>query len=231
MLDTIFTRVLDMSVTGSMVIAVVLSARLLLKRVPKIFSYALWAVVLFRLLCPVSVTTDFSLLGLFDTPAVENTQHTTAVEYIPYDVVHTPNLEVQLPVPPAINDAVNDTLPQEHAALGADPLEGKFAIGSLIWLLGIATMAIYSAVSYFLLRRKLVGSVLLRDNIYLADGIGSPFVMGFIRPKIYLPSALSEQEQSYIILHEQHHIRRGTTSLKRWRSSPCASTGSILWCG
>ena len=93
--------------------------------------------------------------------------------------------------------------------MGADPLEGEFAIGSLIWLLGIATMAIYSAVSYFSLRRKLVGSILLRDNIYLADGIGSPFVMGFIRPKIYLPSALSEQEQSYIILHEQHHIRRG----------------------
>ena len=201
--------ILNMTITGSVVILFVLLARLALKKAPKIFSYALWVVVLFRLLCPVSITTDFSLLGLFDTPAVENTQHTTAVEYIPYDVVHTPDLEVQLPVPPAINDAVNDTLPQEHAALGADPLEGKFAIGSLIWLLGIAAMAIYSAVSYILLRRKLVGAVLLRDNIYLADGIDSPFVMGLFRPKIYLPSALSEQEQGYIILHEQHHIRRG----------------------
>ena len=206
--------ILNMSITASVIILFVLLARLALKKAPKIFSYALWAVVLFRLLCPVSITTDFSLLGLFDTPAVENTQHTTAVEYIPYDVVHTPDLEVQLPVPPAINDAVNNTLPQKHAALGADPLEGEFAIGSLIWLLGIAAMAIYSAVSYILLRRKLVGSVLLRDNIYLADGIGSPFVMGFIRPKIYLPSALSEQEQGYIILHEQHHIRRGDHIIK-----------------
>ena len=206
--------ILNISITASVIILFVLLARLALKKAPKIFSYALWAVVLFRLLCPVSITTDFSLLGLFETPAMENTQHTTAVEYIPYDVVHTPNLEVQLPLPPAINDAVNRTLPQEHAALGADPLEGEFAIGSLIWLLGIAAMAIYSAVSYIRLRRKLVGSVLLRDNIYLADGIGSPFVMGFIRPKIYLPSALSEQEQSYIILHEQHHIRRGDHIVK-----------------
>ena len=139
--------ILNMSITASVIILFVLLARLALKKAPKVFSYALWAVVLFRLLCPVSVTTDFSLLGLFDTPAVENTQHTTAVEYIPYDVVHTPDLEVQLPVPPAINDAVNDTLPQEHAALGADPLEGEFAIGSFVWLLGIAAMAIYSAVS------------------------------------------------------------------------------------
>lgn len=201
--------ILNMSITASVIILFVLLARLALKKAPKIFSYALWAVVLFRLLCPVSITTDFSLLGLFDTPAVENTQHTTAVEYIPYDVVHAPDLEVQLPVPPIVNEAVNHALPQEHAALGADPLEGEFAIGSFIWLLGIGAMAVYSMFSYILLRRKLVGAVLLRDNIYLADGIDSPFVMGLIRPKIYLPSALSEQEQGYIILHEQHHIRRG----------------------
>ena len=206
--------ILNMTITASIMILFVLLARLALKKAPKVFSYALWAVVLFRLLCPVSVTTDFSLLGLLDTPVVENTQHTTAMEYIPYDVVHTPDLEVHLPVPPVINEAVNNALPQEHAALGADPLEGDFAIGSMIWLLGIAGMAIYSAVSYFLLRRKLVGAVLLKDNIYLADGIGSPFVMGLIRPKIYLPSSLSEQEQSYIILHEQHHIRRGDHLVK-----------------
>ena len=206
--------ILNMTITASIMILFVLLARVALKKTPKIFSYALWAVVLFRLLCPVSITTDFSLLGLLETPAVENTQHTTAVEYIPYDVVHTPDLEVHLPVPPIVNDAVNNALPQEHAALGADPLEGEFAIGSLIWLLGIAGMVLYSAVSYFLLRQKLIGAVLLRDNIYLADGIGSPFVMGFIRPKIYLPSVLSEQEQGYIILHEQHHIRRGDHLIK-----------------
>jgi len=174
----------------------------------------LWAVVLFRLLCPVSITTDFSLLGLFDAPTVENTQYTTAVEYVPYDVVHTRDPEVQLPVPPTINEAVNEVLPQEHAVSGADPLEGDFSIGTLFWMLGMGVMFIYSAVSYIQLRIKLIGAVLLRKNIYRADGIGTPFVMGMIRPKIYLPSALSEQEQGYIILHEQHHIRRGDHIIK-----------------
>lgn len=206
--------ILNMSITGGVVILFVLLARLLLKKAPKVFSYALWSVVLFRLLCPVSITTDFSLMKLLDTPAVENTQHTTAMEYIPYDVVHTRELEVQLPVPPAVNEAVNEVLPQEHAALGADPLEGDFAIGSMIWMLGIGIMAIYSVVSYILLRQKLIGAVLLRKNIYLADGIATPFVMGIIFPKIYLPSALSEQEQRYIILHEQHHIHRGDHIIK-----------------
>ena len=200
--------IFNMSITASVVILFVLLARVFLKKTPKIFSYALWAVVLFRLLCPVSVTTGFSVLGLFDPPAVESTEYTTAVEYVPYDIVHTPDLEVNFPVAPVINEAVNEALPQEHAALGADPLEGEMAIASFVWLLGIGTMVLYGVVSYFLLRCKLVGAIPLRDNIYLADGISSPFVMGFFRPNIYLPSSLSEQEQTYIILHEQHHIRR-----------------------
>lgn len=206
--------VLNMSITGSVAILFVLLVRLALKRTPKIFSYALWAVVLFRLLCPVSITTDFSLLGLFDTPTMENTEHTTAMEYVPFDVVHTRDLEVNLPVAPIINEAVNDVLPQEHAALGADPLEGEMAIASIVWLLGIMVMATYSAASYFRLRSKLLTASPLRENIYLADEITSPFVMGLIRPKIYLPSGMEEREQAYIIRHEQHHVRRGDHVIK-----------------
>lgn len=206
--------ILNMSITGSLAILFVLLVRLALKRAPKIFSYVLWAVVLFRLLCPVSITTDFSLLGLFDTPTMENTEHTTAMEYVPFDVVHTQDLEVHLPVAPIINEAVNDALPQEHAALGADPLEGEMAIASFVWVLGMGAMAVYSVVSYLGLRRRLLTASPLRDNIYLADEITSPFVMGLVRPKIYLPSDMEEREQAYIIRHEQHHIRRGDHIIK-----------------
>ena len=205
--------VFNMSVTASVVIVFVLLARLLLKKAPKIFSYALWAVVLFRLLCPVSITTDFSLLGLFDAPVTETTNHTTAVEYIPQDIVHTPAPEVKLPVP-GVNQSVNETLPQGDEQTAADPMEAPVALATLVWLAGIGVLADYSVVSLIRLRRKLVGAVPLRENIYLADYIESPFVMGILRPKIYLPSALSTQEQGYIILHERHHIRRGDHIIK-----------------
>ena len=205
--------VFNMSVTASVVIVFVLLARLLLKKAPKIFSYALWAVVLFRLLCPVSITTGFSLLGLFDAPVTETTTHTTAVEYIPQDVVHTPAPEVKLPVP-GVNQSVNEALPQGDEQTAADPLEAPVALATLAWLAGIGVLAVYSVVSLLRLRRKLIGAVPLRDNIYLADYIDSPFVMSIFRPKIYLPSSLSEQEQGYIILHEQHHIRRGDHIIK-----------------
>ena len=206
--------ILNMSITGSLAILFVLLVRLALKSAPKIFSYALWAVVLFRLLCPVSITTNFSLLGLLDTPVMENTKHTTAMEYVPYDIVHTRDLEVHLPVSPIINEAVNDVLPQEHAALGADPLEGEMATASFVWLMGVTAMAVYSVVSYLRLRRRLLTASPLRENIYLADEITSPFVMGLIRPKIYLPSDIEDRERAYIIRHEQHHIRRGDHIIK-----------------
>lgn len=205
--------VFNMSVTASVVIMFVLLARLLLKRAPKIFSYALWAVVLFRLLCPVSITTNLSLLGLLDAPVVEATTHTTAVEYIPQDVVHTPAPEVKLPVP-GVNQSVNEALPQGDEQTAADPLEAPVALATLVWLAGIGVLAAYSVVSLLRLRRKLIGALPLRDNIYLADYIDSPFVMGIFRPKIYLPSSLTEQEQGYIILHERHHIRRGDHIIK-----------------
>ena len=205
--------VFNMSMTASVVVVFVLMARLLLKRAPKIFSYALWAVVLFRLLCPVSITTDFSLLGLFDAPVTETTTHTTAVEYIPQDVVHTPAPEVKLPVP-GVNQSVNEALPQGDEQTAADPLEAPVALATLVWLAGIGVLAAYSVVSLLRLRQRLVGAVPLRENIYLADYIESPFVMGVLRPKIYLPSSMSTQEQAYIILHEQHHIRRGDHIIK-----------------
>ena len=205
--------VFNMSVTASVAILFVLLARLLLKRAPKIFSYALWAVVLFRLLCPVSITTGFSLLGLFDAPVTKATAHTSVVEYVPQDVVHTRDPEVQLPVP-AISQTVNEALPQGDEQTAADPLKAPVALATLVWLAGIGVLAAYSVVSLLRLRRKLMGAVPLRENIYLADYIVSPFVMGIFHPKIYLPSSLTEQERGYILLHEQHHIRRGDHIVK-----------------
>jgi beta-lactamase regulating signal transducer with metallopeptidase domain len=200
---TLFPKILNMSLTAGIVIVLVLLTRLLLKKAPKIFSYALWAVVLFRLLCPISFSSDFSLLGIFHAPAVTN----GSIAYIPADIVHTANPQVDLPLP-GVSEIVNESLPQSAEQTVADPLEAPMAIATLLWIGGIAAMLIYSAVSLLSLRRKLVGAVRLRGNIYLADHIASPFVIGVLRPKIYLPSALSGREQEYIILHEQTHIRR-----------------------
>ena len=209
----LFPIVCNMSLTASVVILAVLAVRLLLRRAPKVFSYALWAVVLFRLLCPVSVTSAVSLMGALGAPAQERTQRTSAVEYVPADRIRgTAPSVTQLPQTPlpaetggAVNAAPADTAPE---AVPATSFNEPVFILTLIWLAGMALLLAYSLVSLLRLRRRLVGAVRLRDNIYLADHIPSPFVMGLIRPKIYLPSDLRETERGYILRHEQYHIRR-----------------------
>lgn len=104
-------RIFNMSVTAGIVILFVLLARLLLRRAPKVFSYALWSVVLFRLLCPVSLSAGFSLLGLVDMPTRAAMPHTTTVEYVPPDIVHAEDPQVQFPVEP-VRTAVNEVLPK-----------------------------------------------------------------------------------------------------------------------
>lgn len=206
-------KLLNMSLTASVSVVFVLLLRLMLKKAPKVISYALWAVVLFRLLCPVSIESSFSLFGLMDAPTTESTALTTSIEYVPENIVHTEYPAVTLPVP-GVSDAINSTLPQGEEQLVADPLEAPVAIATWVWFAGVLGMAAYSVVSYLRLRRKLLTASPLRDNIYLADEITSPFVMGLLRPKIYLPSDIEEREQSYIIRHEQHHIRRGDHIIK-----------------
>ncbi len=204
---TFMPKLWNMSLTASVAIGFVLLLRLLLKKAPKVISYALWSIVLFRLLCPVSIESTFSLFSLFDTPTTESSQYTSSITYVPEDIVHIEYPEVVLPVP-GVSDVINDALPEGEEQLRADPLEAPMTIATYVWMAGVLVMAVYAAVSYLKLKRKLITASPLRDNIYLADEITSPFVMGLIQPKIYLPSSLEEREQSYILLHEQHHIRR-----------------------
>ena len=162
-----------------------------------------WAVVLFRLLCPTSFSTDFSLLGIFHSPAVTN----GSITYIPTDIVHTANPQVDLPLP-GISQIINETLPQGDEQTVADPLEAPMAIATFLWLFGIAAMLIYSIVSVLILKNRLKSARYTKRNIYEADNLKTPFVLGIFSPRIYIPAGLTEEEKSYIIRHEQTHIRR-----------------------
>ena len=210
----LFPIVCNMSLTASVVILAVLAVRLLLRRAPKVFSYVLWAVVLFRLLCPVSVTSAVSLLGALGAPAQERTAVTSVVEYVPADIVRnmapavTPLPQEPFPAEPGENIVSTAPSVTPPDAAPASPLSSPVAVLTLTWLTGMALLLLYSVVSLLRLRRRLVGAVRLEDNIYLADYIPSPFVMGLFRPKIYLPSTLTETERGYILRHEQYHLRR-----------------------
>jgi len=200
-MSNLFSQVLNMSMTGSVVILLVMLARLILKRAPKIFSYALWSVVLFRLLCPVAFTAPVSVLNALEPEVQEASESTSVVYFIPAEVTQDPDFTFI----PAKNQSEMESVQAEESQ--HSPLD-LMTVASYVWLTGTGIMMLYSVIQYIRLRGKLVGTVVYRGNVYRADYIDTPFVMGIFSPKIYLPSDVPMNERKYIIAHERHHIRR-----------------------
>lgn len=197
-MTSVFERLLNMSVTGSIVIAVVLIVRLCLKRAPKIYSYLLWSVVLFRLLCPVSFSGKVSVLESVPGSRVD------PVGTVSYQPVQR---AVQSVAQPRVEAAPMS--PERTQAAQPKETTSPMAIAAWVWCLGAAGLGLYSLAQYALLRRKLAEAARLEGNVYLSDRVPSPFVMGLTHPKIYLPSETPEGERTFILAHERHHIRRG----------------------
>ncbi len=193
-MDKLFSVVLNMSVTGSLVILPVLLVRLLLKRFPKIFSYALWSVVLFRLLCPLSFSAPVSFLNMVKPEIRVATPGTTVISFLPGDV-------------PAFSEALADREVPVRPSRENKPVDWASLFPAL-WLSGVVVLGLSGLGQYLRLRKKLVGAVPLEQGIYWADYIDTPFVLGVFRPRIYLPSHIPAQELPYILAHERHHIRR-----------------------
>lgn len=205
---------LNMSITAGLMILVVLLARLLLRRAPRAWSYALWAVVLFRLLCPVSFTSELSLLGAVDAPAqFEPSGQISIVNYVPENIVHDPEPSVQLPIP-ALNEAINPSLPQGEEQTVADPLEAPVSLLTILWAMVAAGMLLRGLVLYLDLKMRLWRSPKLERGVYVSKRIKTAFVAGIILPRVYLPDGLTESERECVLAHERCHIRRGDFLIK-----------------
>ena len=198
-LQNIFTMVINMTVTASIVILCVLAARLVLKKAPRVLSCALWLVVLLRLLCPVSVSGPVSVLGLVDAPMAASGM----AEFVELPV-RSPTETIR--VDP---DALTAGQPTELVPAPV-PIDWNF-YGSRVWLAVTALLLGYGIISYVNLKRKLQESVPLGRGVRECDGIASPFVLG---RTIYLPAGLRPEERGYILLHEQLHIRHGDPVVK-----------------
>lgn len=206
----IFLQILKMSITASIVILLVLLIRVMLRKTPKVFSYALWAVVLFRLVCPVSFESDFSLLSIF--PDMDNQRDIQSIEFslssfqegattVAIETSSTPLLETPSEI---IQNGTSSTTSPTNSV---DPQQVVLTILAVIWVIGILVMLLYSIASSLRLSIRVRGATHLKDNIYLVANWDTPFVMGLFNPRIYLPETLSEKEQLFVLHHEQTHIK------------------------
>ena len=197
-----FSNILNMSMTGSVVIAAVLLIRLLLKRLPKIYAYVLWSVVLFRLLCPISFSGPVSLLNWLEPEVTTTSERTNTVAFVPYerDAVATVSQETAQNLP--------DEAPAVAETEAPKQVDG-YAIAFWVWAAGCCVMVLCGVGQYVRLRMQLVVSSPLNGNVYLTDDLDMPFVVGVLFPKIYLPTSIPIIQRPYILAHERHHIRRG----------------------
>lgn len=208
-LISLMQQILNMSYTGSIVILAVLFVRLLLKKAPKIYSYVLWGIVLFRLLCPISVTSSFSLFGLAGRE-LSDIRITESTDW-PTDANITPVQETSFfhEKPDNTDAAVTES---KTANIQMEPVIQMTAAG--FWLLGICFFCGYGAYSFWKAKKMLHGAKQTDDHVYEIYRDVSPFVIGVFRPKICLPAGLDRQEREYILLHEKTHIRRGDFLVK-----------------
>lgn len=193
-MDKLFLQILNMSITSTYVILFVILIRFLLRKTPKIYSYSLWSVVLLRFIFPFSFESIFSFIRI--NPKA-----------IPIDIIYTQIPQINSGIG-LIDNVVNNTLPAATLYASANSIQIWILIGEIIWLVGMVTLIIYSIITTIKLSKRLKHSINISRNIYKVDYISTPFVFGLIKPKIYLPVGLSENEKSYIIKHEQTHIER-----------------------
>ena len=195
-MDSILLTVINMSVTASFVIVGVCIARLLLKMAPKTISYALWVIVAFRLVIPFSFESMFSLMPINSNP-------------IPNDIIYytSPGIDTGLE---NFDNTVNAALPTptQNTVNSVNPLRVLLNVGEIVWVVGMGGMVIYSIVTMCLLKYRLKNAIYTKDNIYEVDNLKTPFVLGYLSPKIYIPASMKPEEMGYIILHEKTHIKR-----------------------
>jgi len=196
-MNELFIRILNMSITASYVALAVLFVRLLLHKAPKKYSYVLWSFVLFRLFCPFSFQSMFSLFGLF---------HSTN-EFIPQDIgmMQQPALNTGIT---GVNTIINNSLPAATPASSVNPMQVIAEIAAGIWIIGMGALIVYGIISYWSTKNRIRHATLVRDNIFETDQFRTPFVLGFIRPKIFIPSHITPEEYTCVLQHEQTHIRR-----------------------
>ncbi len=200
-METIFGHVLTMSLTSSIVILAVLVVRFFLKGKSRSITCFLWLLVALRLVMPFTIKSSISLLPKNNLPQFERT--VVVPEVNNYDLIPVDNSDE---FASESSDSLMESEINESIEMPSD-----FSIDrlSIVWIIGVSFMSLYGGISSILLKRKLRTAIAGEDGIYISDDIDSPFVLGVIFPRIYIPSALSTEVYPYVIEHERAHLRRG----------------------
>ena len=209
-----FIRIVNMSITASWLVLAVIAVRFLFKKTPKWILCLLWAFVAVRLICPVSIESSLSLIPSTRPLGQEIIFAAETEKPANGEILDAEGAILYEQSAPAANgeilDAEGNVIYKQNPERYHDRTQKQMLLNVLsgIWLAGVGLMFLYTLASYCLLRRKVATAIAIRKGIYQCDYVDSPFVLGLIRPVIYLPFGMADQDMGYVIAHEQAHIRR-----------------------
>ena len=195
-MNELFLKIINMSISASWLVVAVLILRLVLKKAPKWVNVLLWGIVAVRLICPFSFESALSLIP--------------SAETFPEKVISGPSFDIQTGISP-VDNRINDYLGDryfEGVTVPANNGNNIMTILTIVWIIGILLLGAYTIISYRRLHREIDTAVHYRDNIFQSENVSSPFVLGIINPRIYLPFSMNEQDMEHVVAHEQAHIRR-----------------------
>ena len=195
-MNELFLKIVNMSISASWLVLVVLILRFVLKKAPKWVNILLWGIVAIRLICPFSFESALSLIP--------------SAETFPEKVISGPSFDVQTGITP-VDNRINDYLGDryfEGVTVPANNGNNIMTILTIVWTIGILLLVAYIVISYWRLRRKVDTAVRYKDNIFQSENVKSPFVLGIIKPRIYLPFNMNGQDLEHVVAHEQAHIHR-----------------------
>ena len=193
-MNELFLKIVNMSISASWLVLVVLILRFVLKKAPKWVNILLWGIVAIRLICPFSFESALSLIP--------------SAETFPEKVISGPSFDVQTGITP-VDNRINDYLGDryfEGVTVPANNGNNIMTILTIVWTIGILLLVAYTVISYWRLRRKVDTAVRYKDNIFQSENVKSPFVLGIIKPRIYLPFNMNGQDLEHVVAHEQAHI-------------------------
>lgn len=215
-MEVLFLKLVNMSITASWLVLAIIAVRLIFKKAPKWILCLLWGLVAIRLICPFSIESSLSLI-----PDAEPIQQSTVALEEPVkpargDILDSEGNVIAARYPSTatgeILDSEGNVILEKKDVVTTFREESKtqtwISILSKIWIIGFCGMLVYTMASYHLLKRKVATAIPVTKGIKQSEYVDSPFVLGIVRPVIYLPFGMPEGDMAYVIAHEKAHIRR-----------------------
>lgn len=226
MLKNIFVYLLHNSIAVCVVILTVFAVRLFLRRAPKKYSYILWSIVGIYLLCPIRLSSPISIYSLINNVSDTFLEHHSlplnAKNFADKNKTYNEKNQKTKDSNKSKFDNVSSTNKNQKTKQNQNNTAGTENISqsltvtttAYIWLCGCIVLLVRNLFLIWRTKQTVLMAIRRKDNIYESECISTPFVLGIVRPKIYIPFNLSEQEREYILKHEQYHIRRKDQIIK-----------------